>query len=148
MVALSYYDANTIMAITSDPIALSLMFYDVTLNRQSGNGYVGYRMLFAISDTLARFMNENEDMILCFYCDPVVDVKRHHEDMLPQEYRSRLFSRMFDKYVKSHNLSDYINLCIATEDPTNPRNKQFAHFICRKHHEHTVTKMGHILMAK
>lgn len=148
MVALSYYDADVVMAITPNPIALSLMFYDVTLRRESGGGYVGYKMLSTISDTLARFMNDNEDMILCFYCDATLDVKRHHDSMLPQEYRSRLFSRMFDMYVQSHHLIDLINICIKTEDSNNPQNKQFAHFICRKQHEPVVAQMGKILMEK
>lgn len=148
MVALSYYDANAVMAITHDPIALTLMFYDVTLRRESGESYVGYKMLSTISDTLARFMKDNKDMVLCFYCDATLDVRRHHNNMLPQEYRSRLFSKMFDIYVQSHHLTDLVNLCIKTEDPTNPTNTQFAHFICREQHEQVVAKLGQMLTEK
>lgn len=41
MVALSYYDAETVSIITTDPRSLSLIFYDVTLIRKSGDGYIG-----------------------------------------------------------------------------------------------------------
>lgn len=34
MVALSYYDNETIGIFTDDPLTLTLVFYDVTLNRQ------------------------------------------------------------------------------------------------------------------
>lgn len=147
-IALSYYDSETISIFSTDPLTLSLVFYDVTLIREAGERYVGYKMLFAICDILARFMGENEDAVLCFYCDADTDVRRNHENMLPQEYRSWLFSRMFEVYVKSNNLSDYINHRVEIEDHDNPDNKQYAHFICRKAHEVAVAKMEQLLMQK
>lgn len=148
-VGLSYYDYETISIFSSDPLTLTLVFYDVTLVRESGEGYVGYKSLFAISDVLARFMNENEDAVLCFYCDAATDVLRHHTNMLPQEYRSRLFSRMFDLYIRTHkDLSGFINHKVEIEDPDNPENRQFAHFICRTKHERAVAELGKLLMQK
>lgn len=102
-------------------------------------------MLFAISDVLARFLDEHEDAVLCFYCDANTDVRRNHKNMLPQEYRSKLFSRMFELYVNSHGLSGYINHGVEIVDPENPDDRQFAHFICRKEHESAVVEMGHSL---
>lgn len=148
MVALSYYDYDTVNVFSSDPLTLTLVFYDVTLVRKAGDGYVGYKVLFAVSDTLAKFMEENEDAVLCFYCDAATEVRRNHGNMLPQEYRSRLFSRMFDMYVKSHHKSDFINHRVEIEDPNNPNNRQFAHFICRKEHERAVSALGQMLMQK
>lgn len=148
MVALSYYDIATLSSVTSDPSILTLVFYDVTLIRKSGSEYVGYNMLFAVSDILANFLSENDDAVLCFYCDSNTDVRRNHNKMLPQEYRSRLFSRMFDLYTKSHKLSTLVNHCVEIEDPENPQNRQFAHFICRLEHEEAVNKLGRSLMQK
>ena len=56
-VALSYYDMESVGVFTSDPLTLSLTFYDVTLIRMAGSDYVGYKMLYAVSDTLAKFMD-------------------------------------------------------------------------------------------
>ena len=148
MVALSYFDYETIKIFSDDPLTLTLVFYDVTLVRKAGDGYVGYKTLFAVSDILAKFMDENEDAVLCFYCDANTDVRRNHEDMMPQEYRSRLFSRMFELYVKSHNQSKFINHRIMIEDPDNLDNKQYAHFICRKEHKDAVATVGQKLMQK
>ena len=147
MVALSYYDYETVRLFSDNPMTLTLVFYDVTLTRKAGDGYVGYKILFAISDILAKFMNENEDAVLCFYCDANTDVRRNHGNMLPQEYRSRLFSRMFEMYVRSHKLSGFINHRVKMEDPDNPNNKQYA-FICREEHKDAVATMGQILMQK
>ena len=116
MVALSYYDSETIEHFSTDLLALTLVFYDVTLIRKTGTGYVGSKILYAVTDVLARFLDENDDAVLCFYCDADTDVQRNHKDLLPQEYRSRLFSRMFDKYTKSHELTDYINHRVEIED--------------------------------
>lgn len=148
MVALSYYDYETVEVLSSDPLSLTLVFYDVTLVRKAGNGYVDYKILHAVSDILGKFMNENEDAVLCFYCDADTDVRRNHGEMLPQEYRSRLFSRMFEMYVKSHKMSGFINHRVEMEDPDNRDNKQYAHFICRKEHECAVAAIGQILMQK
>lgn len=93
-------------------------------------------------------MDENEDAVLCFYCDAATEVRRNHHNILPQEYRSRLFSRMFDFYVKSHNITGFINHRVVVEDACDLNNKQFAHFICRQEHESAVAALGKILMDK
>lgn len=148
MVALSYYDYETISIFSDDALTLTLVFYDVTMIRKSGDGYVGYKVLFAISDILAKFMEENEDAVLCFYCDASTDVRRNHGDMLPQEYRSNLFSRMFELYSRSHKLSRFINHRVEIENPDNPEDRQYAHFICRREHKDAVAAMGQLLMQK
>lgn len=148
MVALSYYDYDAIKLFSSDPLTLTLVFYDVTLVRKAGDNYVGYKMLFAVSDILAKFLDENEDAVLCFYCDADTDVRRNHGDLLPQEYRSRLFSRMFEMYVKTHKMTGFINHRVEMEDPKNPDKRQYAHFICRKEYERAVAALGNILMQK
>ena len=148
MVALSYYDYEAISLFSSDPLTLTLVFYDVTLVRKAGYGFVGYRELFAISDTLAKFMDDNRDAVLCFYCDSANDVRRNHPRLLPQEYRSRLFSRMFDIYIASHKRYDLVNHIVEIEDPDNPANRQIAHFICRSEHKAAVLSLGQLLMNK
>lgn len=148
MVALSYYDSETISLFSSDPLTLTLVFYDVTLVRKAGTGYVGYNVLFAVSDTLAKFMMENEDAVLCFYCDADTDVRRNHDRLLPQEYRSKLFSKMFEWYVRSHKLKGFINYKVEIEHPDNSASRQFAHFICREKHQEAVATIGHLLMEK
>ena len=83
-------------------------------------------VLKAISNVLFKFMKENYNAVLCFYCDDLTDVARHHNELTPQEYRSRLFSRMFDMYVKANNVTDIVNYGIKIENDGYPR---FVHFI-------------------
>lgn len=147
-IALSYYDSETIRLFSSDPLALTLVFYDVTLIRECGEGYVGYNMLYAVSDTLAKFMFENDDAVLCFYCDGNTNVKRNHADISPQEYRSLLFTRMFDKYTGMHGLTNFVNHRVRMDIDGDSMKSQFAHFICRKEHEKAVNKIGELLMVE
>lgn len=147
-VALSYYDTEAVRIFTSDPLTLTLVFYDITLVRTGGDSYVGKDILFAISDTLARFLGENPDAVLCFYCDSLTDVRKHHSGMTPQQYRSRLFSRMFERWMSTHGQMDFMNHVVAIEDDTDPRNWQYAHFICRREHRHAVMALDEMLMEK
>lgn len=125
-VALSYYDAESLQVFTNDPLILTLVFYDVTLVRVSGEETLGIKTQNAICDVLYRFMNDNDDVVLCFYCDDMTDVDRHHTQLTPQEYRSRLFSMKFEMYVRKNGITDIVNYGIKIEDKDNPR---FAHFI-------------------
>lgn len=51
-VALSYYDTESLQVFTNDPLTLTLVFYDVTLIRISGEGMVGVKILNVICDVL------------------------------------------------------------------------------------------------
>ncbi len=144
-VALSYYDIESLQAFTDDPFTLTLIFYDVTLVRISGENTIGVKTLKTVCDVLYRFMNENESAILCFYCDDLTDVNRHHKELTPQEYRSRLFSRMFDMYVQTNHITDMVNYGIKIEDGDNPR---FAHFITPDKYLPAVKLLGNIIMDK
>lgn len=90
-------------------------------------------------------MNDNDTAVLCFYCDDVNDVACHHTELTPQEYRSRLFSRMFDMYVKSNDTAGIVNYCIKMEAEGTPR---FAHFIAQEKYLSAVKLLGNNIMEK
>jgi hypothetical protein len=144
-IALSYYDAESLQAFTDDTLTLTLVFYDVTLVRISGDDTVGLKMLKAICDVLYRFMNENDTAVLCFYCDDLTDVARRHTQFTPQEYRSRLFSRMFDVYVKTNGVTGIVNYGIKIVDDDTPR---FVHFITPEKYLSAVKLLGSVIMEK
>lgn len=127
-VALSCYNSDLVKLVAPIENTIDFEVYDVSLLRESGSGFVGYRTLNAVSDFLSKFMAENNNAILTFYCNPRNDVLRNHTEIPPQEYRSRLFTRMFDNYIRKHP-SELINhvVVIDTDDIT-----QFVHFICRE----------------
>lgn len=144
-VALSYYDTESLQAFTSDPLTLTLVFYDVTLVRISGKGTVGIKMLRAVCDVLFRFMRENDTAVLCFYCDDLTDISRHHLDFTPQEYRSQLFSKMFDMYTQATDIIGIVNYVVRIENDDAPR---FVHFITPDKYLSAVKLLGDIIMKK
>lgn len=144
-VALSYYDTECLQAFTDDPLTLTLVFYDVTLVRISGAEMIGVKMLKAICNVLFRFMNENDTAVLCFYCDDLTDVPRRHKELTPQEYRSRLFSRMFDMYVRANDIKGLVNYGIKIEEGEEPR---FTHFITPEKYLSAVRLLGDTIMEK
>lgn len=146
-IALSNYDLASLSQFTSNKHTLSLTFYDVTLIRESGYDYVGYDVLSKVSETLARFLQENHKAVLCFYCDAYTGIRKSHEEISPQEYRSLLFTRMFERYCKTRDLNDFLNYRVRMEVDKNLLNSQFAHFICRKEHEYLIDEIRDVLMT-
>lgn len=144
-VALSYYDSESIKVFTTDPYVLSLMIYDVSLLRLSGANCVGFSVLSKVSDILGRFIEENDDAVLCFYCDDLTDIERNHNSITPQEYRSKLFSVMFDKYVRNRNITGIINKSMRFETEGQPK---FVHFICRNEHCKAIEALAEVLVNK
>lgn len=144
-VALSYYDKESLQTFTEDPLVLTLVFYDVTLVRMSGNGIVGIKALKAVCDILYRFMKENETAVLCFYCDDLTDVARRHSYLTPQEYRSQLFSRMFDMHIRSNKNENLINYQVKLNSGGDTR---FAHFIAAEKHLSAVKLLAGLIMEK
>lgn len=130
-VALYAFDTETVHKVVGERPLLTLTFYDVVLMRERGESYLGFSHLSQISHILANFLQENSDAVLFFYCDDITDVRRHHHSMLPQEYRSMLFSRMFDQYVQSHHLRGFVNRQIINNSNGFA---QYAHFIGREEH--------------
>ncbi|MDE5791725.1 MAG: hypothetical protein K2H96_10920 [Muribaculaceae bacterium] len=147
LVSLSNYDLTTIPAITDDARLQSLCFYDVSLVRKGGSGMVGYNILMRIASILADFLKENEGAVLCFYCDGVTELERHNKNIPPQQYRSMLFSKMFDLYIHKYRVEGIVNypIVIAEKDPWK---SQYAHFICRENHLEIIHALRDILISK
>ena len=53
------------------------------------------------------------------------------KDMSVQEYRSRLFSRMFERYVAQHHITDIFNRVTTIEGVAE---NYYFHIIARRHH--------------
>lgn len=142
-VALLCFDAESMSTISTSPDVLSLRFYNISLSRPIVHGPVSYRILYLVSKQLGEFMVHNDDAVLCFWCDAATDVPRNRRNLLPQEFRSSLFSRMFDRYVGSHGLSNFVNYRIGIDN-----NVTFAHFFCRESQLGAVRKVEQCLMQK
>lgn len=85
---------------------------EITLERVFGNHKTTAKVLTEISQFIAGVINDNLNAVLYFYCDDMNDIQRRNKSISPQKFRSNLFSKMFDRYTTSNNISDYVNTSI------------------------------------
>jgi hypothetical protein len=76
--------------------------------------YNSIKTLNIFVDIIHNYLNQH-NVVLYYYCDTAVIKMRinREEKLLPQEYRSKLFSSMFNK----KNIDDYLLAEIRISDP-------------------------------
>jgi len=115
----------------------------IELRRLSGSHATGLEVLTAIEDTVAELFLKNSNVMVCYYCDFINPIPRTTKNsMPPQEYRSRLFDRMFQRYTKQRGIGG-IRLSVVEINGVNE--KYYFHVIYRETHSFLATIIGHDL---
>lgn len=115
----------------------------VDLRRLAGTHVTEQKVLIALTNTIADFFIDNENVIICYYCDFLNAIPNTSKNaMPPQEYRSRLFERMFQRYVKLHHVDD-ARLSVVEINGVNE--KYFFHVIYREEHSMLASMIGNDL---
>lgn len=112
----------------------------IDLRRLKGDNPTNLSVLKAIEDVIAEVFLANDNIIVFYYCDflnPIPYTRRNA--MPPQEYRSRMFERMFQRYVTQKNISD-IGLSVFTVEGIGE--KYYFHLIHRKVHAHLARSIS------
>ena len=104
---------------------------EIGLARVKGQNVTSPLVLARIEESIANIMQRHRNVILSFFCD-FIHVVPSKKKISVQEYRSRLFSAMFNRYVSQHHLHDYCNHVVEIEGVSEPF---FFHVIYRKEHE-------------
>ena len=118
---------------------LHIEIIEVSLERMGGNDSVGIRTLLKVSEIIANFLMENENGILFYYCDDLLDIPLSNHKLLPQEYRNTLFSDLFDFYVQHHAIKGLRDITIQINAIDRPL---FMHFIARDKHMTIIEKIA------
>ena len=103
---------------------------EATLSSIKGESSTGAEVLFKISNVIGEVFAENKNMILYFYCDDMHEIERRDKTITPQRFRSRLFSKMFERYIKSNEVSDIVNILIELRADRDI----YIHLIARQEH--------------
>jgi len=115
----------------------------IELRRLAGSHITGQEVLEAIENTIADFFLQNPNVIICYYCDFINPIpKTSKNTMPPQEYRSRLFERMFQRYTRHRSISD-VRLSVVEINGINE--KYYFHVIYREVHSLLASLIGHDL---
>ena len=104
---------------------------DIELERSKGTNVTSLKVLSLIEDTIADFLLNHENVLFCFFCD-FIHLVPTKKNIPVQEYRSRLFTAMFNRYVKLHRLNGFCNHVVKIEGVAEPF---YFHVIYRKEHE-------------
>ncbi len=112
----------------------------VELRRLSGNHTTGLEVLSAIEETIADLFLQEKDVILCYYCDFINPIPRTAKNsMPPQEYRSKLFDKMFQRYTMLRGIR---NVRLSVVEINGINEKYYFHVIYRETHSFLATIIG------
>lgn len=113
---------------------------EIMIDRLQGGDSTAQEVLHTITGRIADLFAENENLILYYSCDdmnpiPSRNTKGANKNLSVQEYRSNLFSHIFNSYMLSHQVSGISNtpIIIRGEGYT-----QYMHLIARDKHRSIV----------
>lgn len=120
-----------------DELGLNLEIVEIDLERLSGDNPTTIRTLSLISERIGRTFLMNPKAVLYYYCDDLAEVPKSNrkDNMWSQEYRSHLFSIMFQRFLIKHNALDIIDITLMIEEDCRPL---YMHLIARKEHQKYV----------
>ena len=104
---------------------------EILLARVKGSGKTSIAVLSEMSEIIFRLFNNNENIIIYFFCDDLNEIPNTQKKVSPQAYRSRLFSSMFERFVRKQKIDDIENISISIEALGRT---EYLHFIIRSHH--------------
>jgi hypothetical protein len=117
---------------------------ELIIERISGESATGQDVLHDITGWIAEMFANNPNLIIYYSCDDMTPIpfrnkNSDNKDMPVNEYRSRLFSHIFDTYMTSHQVSGVINTPIQLDNYENGVGYSlFFHFIARDIHSDIV----------
>ena len=115
----------------------------IELRRLAGRNTTGQEVLAVLESTIAEFFAKHENAIICYYCDFINPIPHTSKNtMPPQEYRSRLFEKMFQRYSRQNMIKD-VRLSVVEINGINE--KYYFHVIYRESHSLIASMIGHDL---
>lgn len=98
----------------------------ITLVDDKRNGFNSASTLFQISACIKEYLEDNNVVLYCYCDNKHIDRNKNKAHLSPQQYRSMLFSKMFDK----GDDKTYTNSLIVIGDPANQ--DHYIHLISKK----------------
>ena len=117
---------------------------ELIIERISGKSTTGQDVLHDITGWVAELFASNPNLIVFYSCDdmspiPSRNANSNNRDIPVNAYRSKLFTRIFDSYMSSHQVSGVSNTPIKLDNYENGQGYSlFFHFIARDIHNDIV----------
>ena len=104
---------------------------EIGLGRSSGFNVTTPTVLAQIEDITADLLHRHPNAIISFFCDFINTIPSTKKKIPVQEYRSRIFSLMFDRYVSKKHIQGLHNLVTVVQGVKEP---YYFHVIAREQH--------------
>ena len=117
---------------------------ELMIDRISGKSTTEQDVLHDITGWVADIFASNPNLIIYYSCDdmtpiPARNANSNNKDLPVNEYRSRLFTHIFDTYMVSHQVSGVSNTPIRLDNYENGIGYSiFIHLIARDIHNDVV----------
>ena len=108
---------------------------EIGLARVKGDVITSPRVLAYIEKYIADMFLSHPNVVISFFCDfihVIPSMSKRRTDTTVQQYRSKLFSSMFEHYVSRHHLEGIINKVVVVEGVAEP---YYFHIISRSEHQ-------------
>ena len=105
---------------------------EIGLARVKGQNVTSHKVLRQIEECIADLMQRMPNVILSYFCDFIHLVPSRKKNMTVQEYRSRMFSAMFKRYLSQHQELD---MCDDEIKIDGVAEQFFFHIIYHKKHQ-------------
>ena len=117
---------------------------ELMIERITGDSTTGQDVLHDITGWIAGIFANNSNLIIYYSCDDITPIPSRNKysdnkNMPVNEYRSKLFSHIFDTYMTSHQVSGVTNTPIQLDNYENGVGYSlYFHFIARDIHSDIV----------
>ena len=96
-------------------IGNSIDVITIELERVKGQKPTGLAVLSQIEKVIADTFLQYPNSIICFICDFLSPIPATKKNIPPQEYRSILFTRMFERYLSQHLIGNVMQSVLKIE---------------------------------
>lgn len=119
--------------------SFGLELISVELVRIKGDAVTSSSVLTSLESIIADCFFERHNAVLFYYCDFLNPIPSSRKTMPPQEYRSRLFSLMFERYCSHHSIKDVSEVKVVINGLDCP---YYFHLISRNSQLDSVRKIA------
>lgn len=117
---------------------------ELIIDRVKGDSTTEQEILHDITGWVADMFASNPNLIIYYSCDDITPIPSRNtnsdnKDLPVNEYRSKLFTHIFNSYLSSHQVSGITNTPIRLDNYENGVGYSiFIHLIARDKHSETV----------
>ena len=95
-------------------VSPSIDILTIELERIKGQMPTGHAVLAQIEKIIADTFMQHSDSIICFICDFLSPIPATRKKIPAQQYRSLLFTKMFERYLSLHSIEDVMQSVSGT----------------------------------